>query len=200
MVYLKLLWLVGENCNICTQRSISITGEFMANKTLNKHELPVDTQWTLADYIKERVDEQQEYHSKKADKTNFRYKVFKTVEIAAAALAPISIYFKCADIAMILSIIVAIIAGLLTLGNYQSDWTRHRMTSEQLKAEKAMFLSRCAPYDKAGASDDELLKELAKNIESILAKESEQWNKSQQQKPKHPPKPPKLPVDKQDGQ
>ena len=152
-----------------------------------------NTRWTLSEYIEKRVDKQQKYHSEKSTSSQNQYKRLKIVEIVAAAIIPVCITLgnesPCLQyLAIILSIIVAIIAGLMTLGSFQSDWTSHRMTSEKLKAEKALLLSRGGPYDKSNATDQELLQLLVENVESILAEESRQWQKKQQQPPKKPVK------------
>lgn len=162
---------------------------FGCGNNIEDNNSPLLTIWTLEQYIEKRLDAQQKYHSGKATKTNNTFNRYRAVEIILAACIPVLItltgklpileYF-----AISFSIIVAVVAGLLVLGNFQSDWTYHRITSEKLKAEKAMFLSRILPYDKADISDNELLKILAQNVEAILTDETQRWYKRQQQQPR----------------
>lgn len=152
----------------------------------NEQQFMVTTRWKLNDYIAERLDKQENYHSNKSSKSQIQYQVMRVIEITAAAAIPACIALTTEDnnlkfLTILLSIIVAITAGLMTLGDYQSNWFNHRATSEKLKAEKAKFLSRCEHYSDENLNDSQLQQLLTSNVEAILADETNQWQQRQRE-------------------
>ena len=152
----------------------------------NEPQQPVATRWQINDYIAERLDEQEEYHSKKASKSQKHYQMMRAIEIISAAAIPACIGLTTEQnnlnyLTIFLSLIVAVTAGLMTLGDYQSNWLNHRATSEKLKAEKSKFLSRCQQYSDENLDDCQLQQLLTSNVEAILADETNQWQQRQQE-------------------
>ena len=47
----------------------------------------------------------------------------------------------------ILGLLIAVIAGVLELYQFQENWTGYRTTCEALKQEKYLFLTKTQPYD-----------------------------------------------------
>ena len=77
-----------------------------------------------------------------------RLKVF---EIILALLIPLLSGFIDAGgyvqiIVGVLGVIVAAIAGLMTLVKYQENWFEYRTVAETLKYEKFLFLAKTGPY------------------------------------------------------
>src|SRR6185436_13624819 len=46
----------------------------------------------------------------------------------------------------VIGIIVAAVAGLITLIKFQENWIEYRTVAESLKLEKFLFLSKAGPY------------------------------------------------------
>jgi len=67
--------------------------------------------------------------------------------------------------------IVAILSGLVSLFKFQEKWTNYRTTSETLKHEKYMFLTKTSPYH-----EQDSLSTLVYRVESIISRENSDWN------------------------
>lgn len=150
--------------------------------------------WTATQYINERLDHQQKFHSKKSSTAQNRFVWLRRVEIIAAAFIPVLAIIPADKVACIqlliggMGALVTILASWLALGNYQQDWMTHRGTSEALKAQKMYFQTRTGPYagtEKEELNEQQLLHRLVDNVEAILGNEHVKW---QQQKTK-PDKP-----------
>ncbi|WP_111979910.1 DUF4231 domain-containing protein [Algibacillus agarilyticus] len=152
---------------------------------------PLDAQ----NYLIERLDKQQKYHSDASGKAKSYLMYFRVSEIVLAALIPVlTLLLKnCPWMAFVIALVgasVAILAGLLAFGNYQQLSVTHRNTSELLKTEKFKFLTQCdgycdADFDQAkGDIDKQRLCKLVKKVESILSAEHSNWTKIKQQQAK----------------
>ncbi|QEM10421.1 DUF4231 domain-containing protein [Mucilaginibacter rubeus] len=141
---------------------------------------------TDAEYLELRLDPQQKYFSRKSGKNKRYFYSLKTTTIIIALTIPVmSGYLKENDsikyIISILSLMLALLAGLETIFQFNEKWIRDRNTSEALKQEKFLFLSKAGPY-----STTATVKELAERVETILSKENSSWSllvkKTQQKK------------------
>ncbi|MGI6340469.1 MAG: DUF4231 domain-containing protein [Bacteroidales bacterium] len=128
-------------------------------------------------YITERLQDQIDWYSQKST-TNKKYNYFlKTaILIISTSIPLISGISGLDDITVrivlgILGAIVAILTGLVSLFKFQEKWTNYRTTSETLKHEKYLFLTKTSPYheqDSFGA--------LVNRVESIISRENSDWN------------------------
>lgn len=148
---------------------------------------------TIDQYIELRLDAQQTFHSKKADKFQSIYKLLSRAQIVLAAFIPVIAIVEQTEgnyIQLLTGVVgaaIAIIGGFMSLGNYQQNWIGFRTTSEALKSEKFRFITRCGEYSDSAiviANDvtnkDEvkkhiLLCRLQSNVEKIIANQNEQW-------------------------
>lgn len=73
-------------------------------------------------------------------------------------------------VAPTLGAVVAVVSGVLGLFKFQENWVDYRTTSEQLKQEKFLFLTRSEPYNTAQS-----FQTLVTNVEDILSKQNSKW-------------------------
>lgn len=126
-------------------------------------------------YISLRVDEQIQWFDKKSSQCQRRFKLLRGIEIISAAAIPVLASFSSNQIPFNLLIaalgaLIVIISALLSLNQYQENWTEYRKTSELLKHHKFLFLTQASPYDETNG-----FSYFAQQIETILAKENLNW-------------------------
>ncbi len=146
----------------------------------------IDQNWTAQQYLEKRLEQQQKYHSDKSRRSQTKYKWIRRIEIITAGLIPVLAILpkETPYIQLIIGMVgalVAILAGILALDNYQQQWIEHRATSEALKAERMLFLTRCGDY---GDKENEQLRlcKLVENVEAILANEHNKWQQQRQKR------------------
>ena len=127
------------------------------------------------EYIKNRVDEQIAWYARKSSANQRWFKGLRVIEIVAAAAIPLLMgYVDKLDalkiIVGVLGLIIAVIAGVLGLYQFQENWINYRATGESLKQEKYLFLTRTEPYDGSGP-----FSLLVQRVEGLLAKEHSGW-------------------------
>lgn len=71
----------------------------------------------------------------------------------------------------LLGIIVAAIAGLITLIKFQENWIEYRNVSESLKFEKFLFLSKAGPYKNL----KETYPLFVERFESLISTSTKKW-------------------------
>ncbi|HEY7555211.1 MAG TPA: DUF4231 domain-containing protein [Candidatus Binatia bacterium] len=72
-----------------------------------------------------------------------------------------------------LGLVIAVIAGILGLFQFQENWTSYRSTCEALKQEKFLFLTETEPYD-----HNEPFPLFVQRVEGLMAKEHSAWAQS----------------------
>jgi hypothetical protein len=75
----------------------------------------------------------------------------------------------------LLGLIVAAIAAILGLYNFQENWIKYRATCESLKKEKFKFLTQVSPYDA-----DNAFALLVEHVEDLISKENTDWSQQLQ--------------------
>ena len=73
----------------------------------------------------------------------------------------------------ILGALVAILASVLSLNQFQENWIEYRTTCESLKHEKFLFLTNTQPYD-----EDEPFGLFVQRIENLISKENSNWSQN----------------------
>ncbi len=126
-------------------------------------------------FIKERLDPEIEWYSKKATENKSKFHGYQIVLIVVGVLIPIINVIDFAPletriISAILGGTIAGIIGLLQLKKYHENWISYRSTEEALKKEKYTFENSAGQY--SGLSDDEKLKLLVENVESIISSQN----------------------------
>lgn len=128
-------------------------------------------------YITERLDDQINWYSDKSKKSQNWFKILRVIEILAAATIPfLAGYVSDAEpelkIAIgILGVIIALVAGFISLNKFQEIWIEYRTTSETLKHHKYLFLTKSNPYN-----SEEAFQVLVQTVEALISKENSNWN------------------------
>ncbi len=133
---------------------------------------------TADEYIEKRVEDQIQWYDAKAKSSQKAFRVLRAFEIILAASIPLLSGFvndfhniNIKTLIGIMGVIITIIAGLLSLFQFQENWVQYRATCEALKNEKFLFLAQAAPYDTRNAF---IL--LVQRVEALLSKETSVWS------------------------
>lgn len=128
------------------------------------------------EYIEQRLDDQISWYSKKSQCNQKWYKRLKAIEIGAAVSIPFFVSYitdttpNVKIIVGVLGLAVALISGILALHKFQEIWIEYRTTTESLKHEKFLYLTRCDPYN---IENSFCL--LVERVESLISKENTKW-------------------------
>lgn len=128
------------------------------------------------EYIKKRIDGQIIWYSKKSSRNKRLFYVFRILEIFLALLIPFlnsildSESLWAFKVTSIISLTIAMTSSILSLSKFESNWTEYRLTSESLKSEKFMYLTKSGPYN-----EKEPYKILVQRIEKIILRENSKW-------------------------
>jgi|SRR5215470_611845 len=128
------------------------------------------------EYINNRVDNQIDWYDRKSIMNQRCFRWLRIVEIVAAASIPLLAGYADAVselkvIVGVLGLIIAVIAGILGLYQFQENWTGYRTTCEALKQEKYLFLTKTQPYEQ---SDSFPL--FVQRVENLISKEHSSWS------------------------
>ena len=128
------------------------------------------------EYLETRLEDQVKWYSKQSQLNKQWYKILRSVELIAAAsipfitgyITPKTLNLKFA--AGFLGLLVAIIAGLMSLNRFQELWIEYRTTAESLKHEKFLYLTKSEPYD-----IEESFALFVQSVETLISKEHSRW-------------------------
>jgi len=153
---------------------------------------------TDEEYIKNRLDDQMNWYSRKSSLNKTKYLRYKRIEFIIASIIPVIISlntmadFKAkvwegvlemayADLLQIVAafggVVLVIINKFVELEEYYKFWKEYRLTAEALLHERFLYMTRSEPYD-----EDDAYPLLVEKVESILNKEKQQWRQQKQQK------------------
>lgn len=128
-------------------------------------------------YINDRVDDQIKWYNRKSILNQRWFKALRLIEIVCSTLIPfIAGYVYIFQAQMIffigaLGVIVAVVAGSISLFQFHENWLEYRSTCETLKTEKHLFLTCAQPYD----CGDESFNLFVQRIEAIISGEYKNW-------------------------
>jgi len=128
-------------------------------------------------FLKERVDDQINWYDKKSQFNQRCYKWLRVGEIVAAAAIPfLAGYMSDKNPAIpvvvgLLGCIIAIIAGIVALYQFQENWVEYRTTCESLRHEKYLFLTQTEPYNV-----DNPFSLFVQRVESLVSTENTKWS------------------------
>jgi len=136
------------------------------------------------DYIQDRVDGQIEWYDRKSGTNQRWFRWLRMVEIIAAASIPLLVGYADSMVELkvvvgILGLLVAVIAGLLGLYQFQENWSGYRTTCEGLKQEKYLFLTKTQPYDQGDS-----FSLFVQRVENVISKEHLTWSQYMRNKEK----------------
>lgn len=127
-------------------------------------------------YMKERVDDQIAWYSKKSGFCQKRYKRFKI----ATLLFSVTIPFLTGLLDELnwmkyliggMGVSIAAIEGIQALYKYRENWLQYRITSEALKREKLLYQALAGDYAEA----EDPFKAFVLKAEQIMAGEQAEW-------------------------
>lgn len=132
---------------------------------------------TTEEYIKERIDNQIAWYSRKSA-LNKKYHLWSNVLIIVfAALIPFFAGMSEENfewtkyLIALLGVLTATFTGISALYKFQEKWTTYRITGEALKREKLLFQTDTYPYTN-GATSFNLF---VSTVESIMNSENAVW-------------------------
>lgn len=129
------------------------------------------------EYIKTRLDDQIAWYDAKSQLNKRRFTALRTAELVVAASVPFVVGLigepylgPLKVLAQVLSLLVVIIAGLLSLYRFQELWFEYRSTAESLKHEKLLYITKVKPYDA-----DQPFPLLVQRVETHISREHSVW-------------------------
>ncbi len=132
---------------------------------------------TQEDYLQTRVLSQIDWFDRKSGLNKKWFLSLKICEIILALFIPfLSGYINKGNdtiqvVVGITGIVVAAIAGLITLVKFQENWVEYRAVGESLKLEKFLYLSNAGPYAKTTAAYPLFVE----RFESLIAASNQKW-------------------------
>ena len=129
----------------------------------------------LADYMKDRVDDQLQWLESKSASNKGFYQFWKLIVILTSVSIPLFVTFLEAQpmfkyVIAGAGVLIAAIEGILSLYNNQSNWINYRQTAESLKREKLMFLTQAGFY-----KTNPGFQTFVERVETILGDENKKW-------------------------
>ena len=127
-------------------------------------------------YLKERVDGQIAWYDKKSMWNQKLYKRLRILEIVVAAFIPFLTGYFSDELSFIkivvggMGVLIAVIAGVVSLYNFQEHWIEYRTTAETLKHERFLFITKTPPYN-----SDDPFPIFVSRVESLISTENSKW-------------------------
>lgn len=130
---------------------------------------------TKEEYLDNRVEHQIAWYDNKSRVNQIWFKIFRIVEVVAAAFIPFlscisSKYAILPYVIGFLGIVIAVSTALSSLYKCQENWIQYRTTAEQLKHEKFLFKTGAGIYD----SQNSYLT-FVYRIECLISRENSLW-------------------------
>lgn len=130
-------------------------------------------------YLRERLQDQLEWHDRRSGWNQRWYKRLQVLVIAAGALIPLlSGFSDCRPEVQVavgmLGALIAIATGVSGAYRFQENWIDYRVTAEALGHEKYRYLTGAEPY---GAPDG--FARLVERVEAILGEQNASWRRTQ---------------------
>jgi hypothetical protein len=130
---------------------------------------------TAEEYLEQRLDDQIRWYDGRSGSAQRWFKRLRAAEIVCAAAIPVLASFAEGNAIIgplmgILGALVVVLAGLLSLQQYQERWVEYRATAESLKHEKYLYLTGTDPYH-----GPEAFPLLVQRVEALISKEHTNW-------------------------
>ena len=152
----------------------------MSNKNEKREEIPIEHYLDMPPevYMKDRVNGQLSWMSKKSASNKKLYLRYKLCVIIMSVSIPFLVTLISADprvkyLVALVGVLIAIFEGILSLYEYQNNWVNYRSTAETLKRERYLFSTKTGDY----ANVDKPFPLFVEKIETILGAENQNWSK-----------------------
>lgn len=127
-------------------------------------------------YLKERVEDQEQWYDRKSSYNQRWYKYLAILQIVAAAIIPFlsgnpDAFAYIPWVIGSLGVIIAIASAASSLYKFQENWIQYRTTCETLRHQKYLYLTKTSPYDGPDA-----FHLFVRNIEALISKENSTWS------------------------
>ena len=132
---------------------------------------------TEDEYLQTRVLDQIKWYDKKSKINKTYFQTLKISEIILSLFIPFASAYINSDSSPVkiivgaLGIIVAALAGIITLVKFQENWIEYRTVAESLKLEKFLFLAKAGPYKDATDS----FPFFVERFESLISTSTKKW-------------------------
>ena len=128
------------------------------------------------EYIKQRLEDQIKWYSKKSAANQKKHKFCQVVKILAALMITVLTLWLINGVDWlkyligILGAFIVFIESFISIFNYKELWITYRLTSERLNREKILFLTKADPY-----KTEESFDLLVRRCELIMRNENKGW-------------------------
>jgi len=128
------------------------------------------------EYIKQRLEDQIKWYSKKSGANQKKHKFWQVVKILAALMITVLTLWLVNGVDWlkyfigILGAFIVFIESFISIFNYKELWITYRLTSERLQREKLLFLTTTNPYN-----TEESFDLLVQRCEHIMQNENRGW-------------------------
>ncbi len=137
-------------------------------------------------YLRDRVDDQLGFYESAANRAKITYNGMQMSIIVLGGLVPVivnapvalapesiqgSLTLGVRSSVTVMSLVVAILTGVLNFKKYGDLWLSYRMTEELLKHEKFSYLTRSGKYATGDAFD-----KFVQTIESLISHEHKKFH------------------------
>jgi len=147
-------------------------------------------------YEDDRLEEQLDWHSKKARTNKLRFRISVIIIMILSAIIPLINLIETLDvqtriISSLLSAVILIVTGITQLEKYQENWIIYRTTQELLKKEKYFYKNGVAEY--ADLDENSKRRLLVQRVETLISSETNKYFTI------HQPQKPQSEVENQDN-
>jgi hypothetical protein len=130
---------------------------------------------TPQEYLEQRLQDQIDWYDRKGSSAQRRFRTLRMLEIVLAASVPVFAGLVEPPSLMrigtgLLGGLIVILAGMLSLNQFEEKWVQYRTTCESLKQEKYLYLTGTPPYDASDA-----FATLVRRVEGLLSTENRGW-------------------------
>lgn len=136
------------------------------------------TRLSADDYLQSRLGDQIAWYDRKSQQNQAWHNRLRLAEVVAAGAIPFMAGYApdgpgWLPLAMgAAGALVAVIAAVLGLFQFEQKWIEYRTTCESLKKEKYLYLTGTEPFD---GSDEKSFRTLVQRTEALISRENTRW-------------------------